>query len=79
MHFHQTWMLLDVKLNGKDGRDLCKEIQEKFNKEIPVILISANPELLKDHKECLVVDIIEKPFDIKTVTDKINIALCKSN
>jgi len=67
-------MLLDVKLHGQD-RDLCKQIKEKFNKEIPVILISANPDLLKDHKECLVVDIIEKPFDIKTVTQKINIAL----
>lgn len=57
-------ILLDVKLNGDDGRELCRMIkQSEPGKDIPIILISGSPELLRDYEECKAVAIIEKPFD----------------
>ncbi len=65
-------ILLDVKLNGSDGRKLCKEIKERYNPNIPVILFSVSRQLLADYKECKADAVIEKPFNLETVIEKIN-------
>ncbi len=72
-------ILLDVKLNGDDGRELCRNIKEtEPGRHIPIILISASPELLKDYEECKAVAIIEKPFGIETVRETIQAVLGSS-
>lgn len=70
-------ILLDVRLNGYDGRELCKDIKEKHIKNIPIILMSASPELLIDYEECNADAILEKPFEIHTVTETVNKVLNK--
>jgi len=65
-------ILLDIILNGHDGRQLCIDI--KFSppyKSIPIILMSASPALLKYYKDFKADDFIEKPFDIYAVLEKI--------
>jgi len=75
-NFNPDLILMDVRLDGADGRELSKEIkQNNSTKEIPVILLSASPELLIDYKECKAVDMIEKPFELATVIQKIERAL----
>jgi DNA-binding response OmpR family regulator len=66
-------ILLDVMLHGEDGREICKawKLNEQY-KHIPIILLSANPKLLEGYKECYAVDVIEKPFQINTILEKIN-------
>ena len=79
-NFNPDLILMDVRLNGADGRELCKEIkQNDSTKEIPVILLSASPELLMDYKECKAVDAIEKPFELTSVIQKIERALTMAN
>lgn len=69
-------ILLDVKLNGADGRKLCKELKYKIShKHIPIILLSGDPLLLADYKECDADDVIEKPFALGSVIQKIERAL----
>jgi len=70
-------ILLDVRLKDGDGRELCKEIKEKHNPGIPIILLSASPQLLKNFEECYADDVIEKPFDLNNVLEKINDVLKK--
>lgn len=70
-------ILLDVRMNGEDGRELCKEIKEKYNPNIPIILLSASPNLLKDYEKWKADDIIEKPFELKTIIEKLNAVLKK--
>ncbi len=71
--FKPDLILLDIVLRHIDGRELCKEIKNNIlYKKIPIILLSANPEFLKGYEVCEANDVIEKPFDIKTVIDKIN-------
>lgn len=63
-------ILLDVNLNGENGRDICKQIKDSGNKA-PIILMSANHELLTNHEECKACDVIEKPFIFEKVLSKI--------
>jgi DNA-binding response OmpR family regulator len=65
-------ILLDVRINGDDGRKICREIKEKYNPDIPIILLSASPELLEDYEECKADAIIEKPFNLQTVMEKVD-------
>lgn len=69
-------ILLDVMLGDDDGRKICSELKgnDTFNK-IPVILLSASPQLLSNFSEYGAVDFIEKPFDLKAMIEKINNAL----
>ncbi len=64
-------ILLDVNLNGENGRDICKQIKDAGNKA-PIILMSANHELLANYEDCKACDVIEKPFLIDKVLRKIN-------
>lgn len=66
-------ILMDVKLNGEDGRELCKELKEtqRFN-HIRSILMSANPSFLTDYSTFLADDILHKPFKIETLLETIS-------
>lgn len=66
-------ILLDVMLDGKDGRDICKTLKnDDHTRKLPVILISATPgvsqSLLEDGGAD---DYVSKPFDIYTLIHKI--------
>ncbi len=74
LSFHPDIILLDVRLNGEDGRIICKEIKSII-RDIPVILISATATLLEDFKLSDANDFIEKPFDLELVLEKIEKAL----
>ena len=64
-------VILDVMLDGGDGRELCKKIKEEY-KNIAVILVSSNPLLLENYKECSADVVVEKPFTTKTILGKLN-------
>ena len=79
-NFNPDLIFMDVRLNDADGRELCKEIKQNIStKDIPVILLSASPELLINYKECKADDVIEKPFEMTTVIQKIERALTVAN
>jgi DNA-binding response OmpR family regulator len=71
--FNPDVIILDVILNGDNGRDVCKALKaNEETKAIPVLLMSASPGLLKDHTECGAEDVITKPFHLSDLTDKIS-------
>jgi len=56
-------ILLDVRLNGYDGRKICLELkQHELFQHIPVILISGDENLLQDHTACKADAVLPKPF-----------------
>lgn len=75
-------LVFDIMMPGKSGIDTCKEIVEnkKLKKKPPVILISALPvnssafkDSMKKFKELSIVKgVIEKPFDVKELIEKVN-------
>ena len=65
LNFHPDIILLDVSLNGADGRDICRKIKTiASTQHIPVILFSAHAEVADSFKDCLAQGFIAKPFEI---------------
>ncbi|CAM3640738.1 PleD family two-component system response regulator [Mucilaginibacter galii] len=66
-------ILMDIMLNGLDGRDLCKNVKLNIKTHsIPVIMISAShtiSDVLK--QDCAPDDFLAKPFDINILLNKI--------
>ena len=69
--------LLDKQLAGMDGTDLCRFLKsQQKTKNIPVIMISANPGIKEMSKQAGADAYIEKPFAksdfLKTIADTVN-------
>ena len=61
-------ILLDDKLATVWGSDLCIRLKnDHTTKNIPVILMSAMPNLAEIARNCLADAYLEKPFNIETV------------
>jgi CheY-like chemotaxis protein len=58
--------LLDKNLSGVDGLDICKFLKSQDStRDIPVIIISASPNIVKLAKAAGADDVIAKPFPIR--------------
>lgn len=58
-------ILLDLFVSGEDGKTILKTIKaDHLTKEVPVIMLSAYPNVEKEIKEAGADDFIPKPFDI---------------
>lgn len=75
--FEPDIVLLDIMLNGDDGRDICREIKSRYG-NMKVILLSANSHLLINCNEYGADAAIEKPFSLKDVLNKIDELLAKA-
>lgn len=65
-------ILLDVTMDGIDGRLLCKLLKaHKATSSIPIVLFSGNEALDKIAMECGADDFIAKPFQTEPVKRKI--------
>jgi DNA-binding response OmpR family regulator len=64
--------LLDKQLSGLDGLDICKHLKENpRTKDIPIIMVSANPQIATLSIEAGANDYIEKPFTIELLLRKV--------
>lgn len=70
-HYNPQLVLLDVLLRQNlSGREICKMIKT-FRPSLPVILMSADAKLLVEYESFNADAIIEKPFDIIELKNKI--------
>lgn len=58
-------ILLDINLQGEDGRDICKTIKTTADAPCPIILFSANYPALEGYKDRFADGILHKPFDLQ--------------
>ena len=57
--------LIDKQLSGLDGLDLCRFLKmQPVTKDIPVIIVSASPDIAVLAKNAGADDYIEKPFEL---------------
>ena len=60
--------LLDKQLPDIDGLDVCRQLKANDEtKKIPVVIISATPQIEELSKKAGANDFIEKPFSINTL------------
>lgn len=72
-------ILLDVRLSGDDGRKICRDLKANSSyKNIPIILLSGSHELLESFEDYNADDVVEKPFDIDMILQKITALVRKA-
>ncbi len=60
--------LIDKQLGSNNGLDICRILKARpETKNIPVILISASPDIFVEARAVGADDVIQKPFNIKEV------------
>ena len=69
-------ILLDRFLSGIDGLDICRHLKNNLrSKNVPVIMVSASPDIAITAKNAGADRFIEKPFEINEILKCINDAL----
>ena len=71
MHYRPNLILLDVRLPGKFGTEVCKELKE-IHSNLPILLFSAHADQGKAFALCNADGFIKKPFDINSLIDTIS-------
>lgn len=74
LNHHDTpdLIILDVLLSGKDGREICKHLKnDPDTKKIPIIMVSAHPNVDESIKKSGADDYLPKPFDMDDLLQKI--------
>ena len=76
---HADLFLLDLHLSGYSGLDICKQIKAHENtRHIPVIMISANPDIHILASSSGADEAIEKPFESKHLLQVISFYINKT-
>jgi len=66
-------LLLDVNTWSIKGRKICKKLKaDPETAYFPVILMSSDPNLLYDFRECNADGVMDKPFELDVLLSKIN-------
>ena len=62
--------LIDKQLSGTDGIDICRYLKsQKLTKDIPVVMISASPDIGRLSREAGADAYLEKPFEVKELLE----------
>jgi len=69
-------VLLDIFLSGSDGREVCRRLREQSStRELPIIIISAHPNMHEPALAAGANDFISKPFSVDDLLKKIETIL----
>lgn len=72
IHEPPDLFILDKRLSGVDGLDICKFLKTQAStSHVPVIMLSANPNILLLAKSVGADDALEKPFRMKDLNDMV--------
>ncbi len=72
-------ILLDIDLPSTDGVVIGKQLKSnEATRNIPVIMVSANPYVDALCKEAGAIDFVQKPFSLKTLLQKVEDTLLLS-
>lgn len=70
--FNPDLIILDIYLQGHDGREICKNIKQSFKAKPPkIILFSGASHALEGYQHFGADDFLEKPFGLFDIYAKI--------
>jgi Response regulators consisting of a CheY-like receiver domain and a winged-helix DNA-binding domain len=78
--FSPDLIILDIYLQGEDGREICKKLRkQESTKYLCILMFSASTRALVNYKEYGADGFIEKPFGLNEIVKKIEATLetCK--
>ena len=80
--FTPDLLVLDIFLQGEDGRNICKDLKtHKETENMCILMFSASPKALGNYKEYGADGFIEKPFGLDEIIEKIEATIesCKQS
>lgn len=64
--------ILDNQLPGVSGLDICRHLKKQPDtKHIPVLILSASPQIVQQAKEACADGLIEKPFRMQDLRNEV--------
>ncbi|MEJ7778276.1 MAG: response regulator [Daejeonella sp.] len=70
--FEPDLIIIDYILNGRTGGEICQELKsDPGRKNIPVIMLSADPEAARRNSEYGCDSFLPKPFDLNVLVNEI--------
>lgn len=78
--FEPDVVLLDLLLEGADGKEICKSLKQNAEtSHIPIIVISGSLDIYNTIAECGANDVVSKPFLPVTLLNRIERQLLNAN
>ena len=78
--FQPDLLILDIRVAGEDGREICKELKKSVQySDLSVLMFSASPKLLEDYESFYADDFMEKPFQLAELVEKIKLVLGRTS
>ncbi len=72
IHATPDIILMDINLNGYDGREICRQLRNNYRLTIPIVLFSAVSEYGSTFSECGANGFIDKPFEVKQFLNQLH-------
>jgi len=70
--------LIDKQLSGVSGLEVCRHLKNtERTRNVPVILISASPDISRLYKECGADGFVEKPFEMQQLVKIVEMHIYK--
>ncbi len=70
---HPDMIILDVLLSGDDGRDVAQTLKnDTATAAIPIVMVSAHPNVKQTVLDAGADDFLSKPFDIHDLLEKVS-------
>jgi CheY-like chemotaxis protein len=68
-------ILLDMKMPGMDGWDFARRYRERYNRDAPIIVITAAPDAGQRGLDVDTENVVAKPFDLSVLVERVADAL----
>ena len=68
-------IVLDIKMPGMDGIGFTQEYRSRPGRHAPIVVVTASISLAKAAEEIAPVDVIQKPFELSDLLDRIAAAI----
>jgi DNA-binding response OmpR family regulator len=69
---HPDLFILDKQLPGVDGLDICRHLKtQSVTAHIPVLILSASPQIRIQAKEACADSVLEKPFQMQALRKEV--------
>ena len=79
-HRNPAMVLLDLRMIGIDGGDICQQIKsDPYTSSIPVIILSANYNIESIAKDCGADAYLTKPFSLQKFKEVFHQLISKKN
>ena len=75
--YNPDMILLDIRLYGESGTEICKVLKRRYN--IPIVLFSADTKAGEAFADCDADGFLAKPFSLTDLVNTVTLHLKSSN